>query len=405
MIIIQAYLFFSVIHCLSMEISVKEMGQPIFLGGVFQVDYRNISNQARADSRFDIRRARLNLSGHLTPEMNCQLAFEFQGNETRKLVDAFGEYQVYPAVQVRFGQFKMPFSREWQINDGDFSFAERSIGFSLQPGRDIGLMVGGQFFQDTFLYKIGAFNGDGIDGSSRGNQKDDPEVAVHFVVHPFSLTRIPVLSDFFSGISYSEGRIDLTNISVNAKTTGMIGTQRSVYALSANTKFGALLDVNRRQRISLESGFISGPFALYGEYQRYRYIDLKPVQGTSGNANFFSWYTSFIVNFTGTPLTGHSNKFLEKKAQVSSGIWQMALRREYFSGDAHWIIDKAFNAAKEVNAYSLALNYIRSPYYRFLIDYTVSDISDPLRIRVNPDGTIEYMTSETSLIVRFQITI
>jgi phosphate-selective porin OprO/OprP len=334
------------------------------------------------------------------------MAFEFQGNETQNLVDAFADYQFNPLLSVRMGQFKVPFSYEWQINDSKFPFAERSIGYSLQPGRDIGLMIGGQLLKKTVSYGIGMFNGDGIDGSSRGNQKDDPEIAVRFVVHPFAMTKIPVLSKLFAGISYTEGRIDLSNISVNAKSTGMIGTRRSLYVLNANTKFGALLEVDKRKRTGCEGGLRYGPFSCYGEYQRYQYMHLKPVRGITGNANFYSWYVSFVVNLYGHPIEKHFQKQpIKQQSKKNSGQWQAAFRREYFSGDQQWIIDKAYNATREANAYSIALSYFVVPHYRFLFDYSVTDILDPLRIRVNPDGTIEYMSSETALTLRFQITI
>ena len=400
--IIIIFLFFGVINGYSFEIKSSDINHSLFFGGTLQADYRQISNHARADSRFDIRRARLHLKGDISKQFAYLMAFEFQGNETQNLVDAFADYRYHPFLSVRLGQFKVPFSREWQINDCHFPFAERSIGFSLQPGRDMGLMISGQFFKDTFSYRVGMFNGDGIDGSSRGNQKDDPEMAVRFVIHPFSLTELPVLSGLFSGISYTEGRIDLSNISVNAKSTGMIGTKRSLYVLNANTKFGALLDVDKRKRTSLEGGLSYGPCSVYGEYQRYQYMSLKPVRGTAGHASFYSWYVNVVINFCTSSI---HNNLLKQQSKKNTAKWQAAFRREYFSGDKQWIIDNAYNAAKEANAYSLALSYIVRSDYRLLLDYTVTDISDPLRIRVNPDGTVEYMSSETAFTLRFQITI
>jgi phosphate-selective porin OprO/OprP len=406
MVIVHAVLFSCVMNSHSFEIKSTDINHSIFIGGTLQTDYRNISNPARADSRFDIRRARIHLKGNISTQLAYLMAFEFQGNETQHLVDAFADYHFNTFLSVRMGQFKVPFSHEWQINDSHFPFAERSIGYSLQPGRDIGLMIGGQFLNKTFSYGIGMFNGDGIDGSSRGNQKDDPEMAVRFLVCPFALTEIPVLSGLFSGISYTEGRIDLSNISVNAKSTGMIGTKRSLYVLNANTKFGALLDVDKRKRTAIEGGLRYGPVSCYGEYQRYQYMQLKPVRGTTGDANFYSWYVSFVINLYGHSIENNTqNQAIMQKSEKNTGLWQAAFRREYFSGDQQWIIDNAYNSTREANAYSIALSYFAGMHYRLLLDYSVTDISDPLRIRVNPDGTIEYMSSETAFTLRFQISI
>jgi len=365
------------------------------LGGTFQGDYRNISEESRADSRFDIRRARLNVHGSYFENFDYKLSVELQGNITRRLVDAYGIYHFHPSLNIQIGQFKVPFSREWMIDDRVFSFAERSIGFSLQPGRDIGLAISGELFDNLFSYHAGIFNGDGVDGSSRGNQKDDPEIAFRLVMYPLAKTSKTDASPFI-GISFTESRIDITNIQVQVKSTGMIGTKYNLYELKANTKFGALLSINKRQRTSIEGGFIAGPVMQYFEYQRYQYKDLEPVRGEIGHANFYSWHACLIINLNGAPIA----QKLPKKAM---DIWQLACRKEYFSGDANWIIPSASNAAKEAEASSIALSWIHNPYFRILADYTYTEISDPIRVRVNPDGSIDYITSENSAILRFQV--
>lgn len=370
----------------------------IHLGGTFQGDYRFISEDVRADSRFDIRRARINVHGDFLKDLEYKVSTEFQGNITRRLLDAYGIYHIHPGLNIQFGQFKVPFSREWLIDDSVFFFAERSIGFSLQPGRDIGLTIGGEFLEQLFSYQMGIFNGDGIDGSSRGNQKDDPEMVFRVVVYPLARSNISEVSPFI-GISFTESRIDTTNIQVQVKSTGMIGTQRNLYELKANTKFGALLDINKRQRTCLEGGFIAGPVMQYFEYQRYQYKDLKPVAGETGTANFYSWHASLILNLNGAPI---SQKFSIIKNKPKD-VWQLACRKEYFSGDANWIIPAAFNAAKEADASSISLSWIHYPYYRILLDYTYTEISDPLRVRINPDGSIDYIESENSAVLRFQV--
>ena len=381
-------------------IEIKDLPQlkTINLGGTFQGDYRHISEDVRADSRFDIRRARLKVCGNFLDDLEYKLSAEFQGNITRRLLDAYGIYHIYPGLNIQFGQFKVPFSREWLIDDSVFPFAERSIGFSFQPGRDIGLTIGGEILNQMFSYHVGIFNGDGIDGSSRGNQKDDPEIDCRLVVYPLALTNISGVTPFF-GVSFTESRIDTTNIQVQVKSSGMIGTQRNLYELKANTKFGALLDIDKRKRTCLESGFIAGPVMQYFEYQRYQYYDLKPVGSEPTNANFYSWHTSLIINLNGVPI---SQKFSNPNKE-SKDVWQLACRKEYFSGDANWIVPAAFNASKEADASSIALSWIRNPYYRIMADFTYTEFSDPLRVRINPDGSIDYIHSENSAILRFQV--
>jgi len=384
----------------SQAIEIKDVitQQSMHLGGTFQVDYRYISEEVRSDSRFDIRRARLKVHGDLLDDMEYKLSIELQGNMTKRLRDAYGIYHIHPGLNIQFGQFKVPFSREWLIDDSVFSFAERSIGFSLQPGRDIGLTIGGVLFDHLFSYHMGLFNGDGIDGSSRGNQKDDPETAIRFVVYPLAKSNISEISPFF-GVSFTESKIDITNIQIQVKSTGMIGTQRNLYELKANTKFGALLDIDKRQRTCLEGGFIAGPVMHYFEYQRYQYKGLKPVGGEAGNANFYSWHSSLIINLNGVPISQKCSR----QTTLSKDVWQLACRKDFFSGDANWIIPAAFNASKEAEATSISMSWIRDPYFRILADYTYTEISDPLHVRINPDGLIDAIQSENSAILRFQV--
>jgi hypothetical protein len=110
--------------------SEEEGGMELRLGGAFQTDYRYYFEDERADNRFDIRRARLRFRGQLTRYFRFGMEYEFQGNETDNLVDAYGEAVFGPSA-LRFGQFKEPFSLEWQSVDKAQYFAERSMGYYL----------------------------------------------------------------------------------------------------------------------------------------------------------------------------------------------------------------------------------------------------------------------------------
>lgn len=105
--------------------SEEEGGMELRLGGAFQADYRHYAEEERADNRFDIRRARLVFRGQLTQWFRFGLEYEFQGNETSNLVDAYGEGVLSGLHSLRFGQYKEPFSLEWQTRDKALLFAER----------------------------------------------------------------------------------------------------------------------------------------------------------------------------------------------------------------------------------------------------------------------------------------
>ncbi len=380
------------------------------LGGALQGDYHHYGEEERADNRFDIRRASLFLSGHLFNLLGFRMEYEFQGSESKKLLDAYGEIGIHSPNAFRFGQFKVPFSLEWQTSYKNLFFAERSMGCFLNPGRDVGIMLHGHFFQDTVNYAVGLFNGDGTDGSSRGSEKDTPELACRLVFSPFKTMPWPWLKSFQIGGSVTYADIDLTNVDLKVKSTGMVGTRRSLYELNSNTKFGVLHDAGQRSRWGLEAAWAWGPLTIQGEYIYLEYTDLKDATGLSRDADFYTWYGSAVFW-----LTGEHPEFVQGKLQpikptknfdLSQGNWGafgIGCRVEHFSGDEDWITEDAFVSVREADAFSVALNWVMNPAFRFILDYTYTDLSDPIRVRVEPDGTVDYINEERVLTFRGQL--
>ena len=68
----------------------EDAGFEMRLGGGLQVDYRYYGEEDRTDNRFDIRRARLNLSGRLFDLLGYRASYEFEGSEPKNLLDAMG---------------------------------------------------------------------------------------------------------------------------------------------------------------------------------------------------------------------------------------------------------------------------------------------------------------------------
>ena len=155
----------------------------LYLGGVLQVDYRYYQENSRADNGFDIRQARLSVSGLLNSFLYYRLEYELQGNDAQNLTEAYGEWEIDPQqilrlgakAALRIGQFKEPYGLEWQTRDSALFFAERSMGYYLTPQRDVGLMFSGSLFHEIIHYAAGLFNGDGRDGSTRGSRNDQSE--------------------------------------------------------------------------------------------------------------------------------------------------------------------------------------------------------------------------------------
>jgi phosphate-selective porin OprO/OprP len=389
--------------------SEEEGGMALRLGGAFQADYRHYLEDARADNRFDIRRARLRFNGDLTRWVRYGLEYEFQGNETSNLVDAYAELGNVPA-SLRMGQFKEPFSLEWQTRDKGLYFAERSFAYSLGPGRDIGLMLHGTIWDGRFTYALGAFNGDGPDGSTRGTESDAPEAAARLVLAPFKARGSGWLQNLQVGAAGTYGAIDTANISLSVKSTGMYGSSRSLYRLSHDTKFGVLQDVDNRWRLGLEAFWSHGPVALAGEVVHLRFTGLKPAGEPAQDADFRAGYLSAMWALTGEPFILsqgvlkplYPHRFFDPEAGTW-GAFVLAARVDRFEGDEDWITPGAHVSVRRADTYTLAFNWLLFPMYRVVLDASHSDLSDRIRVRVRPDGSVDYVEEENVLTLRMSL--
>ena len=184
-------------------VSVNRMIQ---LSGYTYFRYRQQDASGEIDG-FDIRRARLALKGDLTPNLSYRLLTEFAGSP--KLLDAYVDVKIFDFLNFTIGQFKIPFSLEnlypltkmesidyAQVVDALVARTYDVIG--NQCGRDIGFQVGGNLlkYKGRFLfdYKIGIFNGSGINANDKNENKD---LAGRLVYHP--LKGLNVGGSFYSG--------------------------------------------------------------------------------------------------------------------------------------------------------------------------------------------------------------
>ncbi len=132
------------------------------LGGWIQPRYEYRSDDENTSS-FTMRRVRLDVRGHaIVPELTYRMMSEHA--RTSNLRDAWIDYAFSSALQVRMGQFTVPFQWHRDVGPRRQHFAERGVPsetFGFQTGRDIGLMVHGIVLDDRVGYKAGLFDGAG----------------------------------------------------------------------------------------------------------------------------------------------------------------------------------------------------------------------------------------------------
>jgi len=167
----------------------------IQFAGYTQVRYQFFEEESKKDG-FDIRRARFDVKGNFTPYFAYRLQADFAGSP--KLLDAYAEIRINEYFNITVGQFKIPFSLENLTSSNKFELIDRSQSVEAfaargkdvignQNGRDIGLQLGGTLIkhksQALVEYRIGVFNGTGINVTDTANEAKD--IVSRLIINPF----------------------------------------------------------------------------------------------------------------------------------------------------------------------------------------------------------------------------
>lgn len=132
----------------------------------------------RADgafTQFDVIRMRVSLSGGLyRPWFRYLVQLDFSrtgGDGASKIKDAVLEIRpVSTPIRFQAGQFKAPFGLQQLNSSGRLQFVDRAItDLKFNPGREMGVMVGGTMPSLRLGYEAGIFNGSG-ESARQNNQ-------------------------------------------------------------------------------------------------------------------------------------------------------------------------------------------------------------------------------------------
>ena len=126
-------------------------GKKIQIAGYTQIRYQALEETGKIDG-FDIRRARLDIKGNISPFWGYRVQFDLAG--TPKLVDAYAELKLNDQFNFTIGQAKIPLSLENLTSSNKLELIDRSQAVEAlvargkdvggnQNGRDIGIQLGG----------------------------------------------------------------------------------------------------------------------------------------------------------------------------------------------------------------------------------------------------------------------
>lgn len=189
----------------------------VSLTGYGQVGYTYNSftpATGKESNTFDIKRIIFIANAEVFRNMNMYIMYDFA---TATLHEYWGEYTFHKAFKVKLGQFKVPFTIESLLSPAKLEIIEGAQGvlylagiapgyddcYGAKAGRDLGLMAEGDFLPyhswDFFSYKLGVFNGQGINKRDLNNHKD---VVGSLMMNP--LKGVSLGGSFYLGQGHAE---------------------------------------------------------------------------------------------------------------------------------------------------------------------------------------------------------
>jgi len=195
-----------------------------------------------ANNSIDIVRAFLMMSGKLgvNNQFGYMLIYDFGPGS--KLYELYGEWMPSKAINLRFGQFKTPFtienpfslSRIETVNPsrlvaamtgstGDFNQWEADGRVVAKTGRDAGLQLSGFLFPEKNFFRVeyyaGLFNGTGMNTKDNNNHKDFIGTVYAYPIKEFKLGG-SIYSGKLPAYLQTQGHLPGDNFNTNRWTVG-----------------------------------------------------------------------------------------------------------------------------------------------------------------------------------------
>ena len=133
---------------------------------------------------FRLRRARTSLDGWLgAKDLRFELMVDWVDSPLVQDLNFNWDATGRGSVQIKGGQFKVPFGRQELTSDTALQFVDRSIvSAEFEKGRDQGIQVWGQLPGSILEYRLGVFNGGGRGRTTNDNSHYQQDA--RFVLQP-----------------------------------------------------------------------------------------------------------------------------------------------------------------------------------------------------------------------------
>lgn len=324
---------------------------------------RNIGRRiAEFKNNSEMRRARLYIAGHLFDNIDFKTQYDFAGGDA-DFKDVYVGVKKVPVVgNLRFGQFKEPFSLEEQGSSNYITFPERSLVSTFSPGRNTGIMAFDTLADERMTWAVGVFRHTDSYGKGTTGGRDYDVTG--------RLTALPVYRDdgrelLHVGVAYSHQNYEdhMSRYSAHPESH-----------LAPHLVDTGMMRVEQGDLLGVELLWIEGPFSLQSEYAhswldgRTRWVGDPSFWGASVQA-------SYILTGEHRPYSKTKGTFgrLHPKhnfdGKGGGGAWEVAARYSYLT-----LNDDRVHGGR-LDDISLGLNWYWNPNLRMMWNYVYADPS------------------------------
>jgi phosphate-selective porin OprO/OprP len=336
------------------------------IGGYGQLDFRGYQSGNHPPNSFFLRRARIALEGKLDHYFDFRIEGDFADPLT-PLRDLYINIHRIDEFQLRFGQFRVPFSQEEMRSDNNQDFVERSLVNNLVPSRSPGLGASGVLNKGVFEYQLGAWNGKGLLAS---NTTGTPEIALRLRFNPWKNGHNFLAKGFIFGGAFTQGRSGPPNLSVRGITES-----RSTIFFVPDTINGKYIRANG------EFTWLLGPAAIRAEYDQTNQ-NRDNLGQNGGNlpgvvAKGYAAQLTYLLTGEEKPelttVTPKNNLFADSNGKQGLGAWELKVRY------ANLQISDATSKSNRAGTLYFGTNWYMNRYVRYMLDLGFERFKDPLR--------------------------
>jgi phosphate-selective porin OprO/OprP len=348
------------------------------LTGRLHMDYRAYTSDATGDpyqNKLDIRRARLGVKGQIDKVWKYEVVGTYGGDgttqglgETATILDvAYGDYAANPAMQFRFGKFKMPFSLEQLGTSNAIDFMERSLANQVEgewvPAKETGVMVFGSPMSGV-SYGLALSKG----RTNTSVTVEGPDAIGRITANAAEIMGQKGMVAHF-GLGYSQGTT--TNFT---PASGRTEARESSGFFTGNSST-AVRGGATRTRQGGEFALAYGPAKFQAEYIRVGYDKTGSSDATAIERGLTTTYVQAVYNLTGedhnySNSAGTFGWIKPKQAFTENGglgAWQVGIR--YSKLSAGEFGTSGSSTANGANALTYGLTWFVNDNARMMLNY------------------------------------